>query len=899
MDPKRWEQVKSIVAEADDLAADQRQAFVDQACVGDEELRQEVESLLAADTAGIIDRPLIDFEQPEAESMPDTLVPGTVLGPYRLVRELGRGGLGVVYLAERADQEYEQQVAIKVLKRGLDTDEIVRRFRAERQILANLDHPNIATIHDGGTTDDGRPYFVMEYIEGQPVDRHCDAQGLGVTDRLQLFREVCTAVHYAHRNLVVHRDLKPGNILVARDGEPKLLDFGIAKLLDPEASSGTTISLRPMMTPEYASPEQVKGERITTGSDVYSLGVVLYKLLTGRRPYRIKQRLDAEIRRVICEEEPEKPSTAVSGPQEIVSPVDDSGEQSDPEQVARTRDGDPRKLRRLLEGDVDKIVLMALRKESEDRYSSVEQFSADIERHLQGLPVIAQNPTFLYRARKFVRRNRLGIGIAAAFAVLIIGFAVTMFFQQQEIARERDRAEKTAQFLVNLFEASNPSETGERDLTAREILERGTQKIATDLEHDPILHAILTKTVAEAYLGLGLYREAVSLLENAHSILEIHEPEGLEFSVVCQTLAFAYSRVGKYKLAEPLYLQTLEIKRRHLGKRHRDVATALNHIGVFFKQQARYSEAEHAYKESLQIRQDLLGPVHLDIATSLNNLAALYRATGKRAESRELYLQALEMKKEILGAEHPKVATTLSNLGRLSKDLGEYAQAERYYQEAIRIREISLGPDHPLVAQTLNNLGVLYYSHGRYVEAEEVWARATEIRRSRLDSDDPALAESLHNLGVLRVKQNKVGLAISLLEEALKIYESSHGPHHPKNASTCDALGRALLLLGELSRAEELISRGLEIRETATGRESSQYASSLLSFAELNFQQGRVGHAEGIYLESLKIAEGALGSNHPMIIRFLEGISDFYMDTGQEAKGRRFRERADRIIENR
>src|SRR5450755_1386887 len=428
---ERWARVKELFEAAVDLDPNQRTALLEKECGGDEALRGEIESLLKSDerTDGFIEHPA--FALPRDLFPDDVEEPfvGRQFGAYQLIREIGRGGLGAVYLAARADDEYRKEVAIKVIRRGLDTDDIIRRFRNERQILAQLDHPNIARLIDGGTTDDGLPYFVMEYVNGEPINVYCDANALPTTERLKLFRKVCAAVTYAHQNLVIHRDLKPSNILVTQEGEPKLLDFGIAKLLitGDELFTQTIPALR-VMTPEYASPEQVKGDKIMTTSDVYSLGVLLYELLTGQRPYRLKTRTPEEIARAITEQEPERPSTAASQRPDRNSP--------------QSANRNPKVLR----GDLDNIVLMAMRKEPARRYASVGQFSEDIRRHLEGLPVRARKDTVAYRTSKIVNRHRIGVAAAALVLLSLVGGIVATLSEVQTARRERAKAEAISGF---------------------------------------------------------------------------------------------------------------------------------------------------------------------------------------------------------------------------------------------------------------------------------------------------------------------------------------------------------------------------------------------------------------------------------------------------------------------
>ena len=524
MTPERWHQIKGILDEALEQEEPERAGFIAAACQGDDELRREVESLAAseAEIGDFIETPVFRIRLDEVEP----LAVGERIGAWRIVREIGWGGMGAVYLAERADQEFEQRVAIKLVRRGMDTDEIVRRFRSERQILAHLDHPNIAKLFDGGTTADGRPYFVMEYVEGRPIHDFCDERKLSVRERLELFRQVCAAVHFAHQNLIVHRDLKPGNILVTADGVPKLLDFGIAKLLDPtqEAFALTRADLRPM-TPDYASPEQVRGEPITTASDVYSLGVLLYRLLTGQRPYRPTTDPQA-LAEAICKTEPVRPSSAIARAGEIP-------------------DSETRILRRQVAGDLDNIVLMAMRKEPQRRYASVDQLSNDIERHLEGLPVVARKDTLGYRTRKFVGRHKLGVTLAAATLLMIVGFSITVTLFWQRAERARERAQAVSGFLGDLFSASDPKRSRGEPITVLEILDQGSRKMDRSSKVEPEVRADLMSTMGLAYLSLGQWDQAKRLFEVA---LDLHrrtlrqdDPQVVDD---LQNLAFVLRQLG-------------------------------------------------------------------------------------------------------------------------------------------------------------------------------------------------------------------------------------------------------------------------------------------------------------------------------------------------------------------
>ncbi len=500
MTPERWQQVKQVLDAVLSLDADARKQYMDRTCASDPELRREVESLLSVQTpsgASFMDTPVLDFSNLPAETNPAASQTGRSIGIYTIIREIGRGGMGEVYSAARTDGQYEKNVAIKLVRAGFNDASAIERFRNERQILATLDHSNIARLLDGGTTSEGLPFLAMELIEGTPIDEYCDAHSLSVTERLKLFCTACAAVQYAHQRLVIHRDLKPSNILVTNDGVPKLLDFGIAKIFDPAGVAETTL-LRPM-TPEYASPEQVRGEHITTASDIYSLGVVLYQLLTGHSPYRAAKRNANDLAHAITDTEPDRPSTAVSRTEEIQR--NGATSQLSPETVSKTREGTFAKLHRRLRGDLDYIVLKALRKEPQLRYASVDQFAEDIRRHLEGLPVTARKGTWSYRTGKFVRRHKASVAAAAiVFATLVIAVVVTL--REARIAQRRfNDVRKLANSLI--FEIHDsiqdlPGATKARKL----ILERSLQYLdglAKDSGNDPDLR----RELATAYGRIG------------------------------------------------------------------------------------------------------------------------------------------------------------------------------------------------------------------------------------------------------------------------------------------------------------------------------------------------------------------------------------------------------------
>lgn len=703
MNPERWQRIKEVFVAALDLDPPGRAAFLDEACRDDPDLRHEVQILLDShEEAGSF------MESPALESVARTMardragsMAGHRIGPYELIREIGSGGMGEVCLAERADEEYRKQVAIKIMRRGMDTEAILLRFQQERQILADLDHPHIARLLDGGTTPEGLPYFVMEYIEGRPITEYCDGNRLTIEARLELFIEVCGAVQYAHQHLVVHRDLKPGNILVTADGVPKLLDFGIARLLSPSPYSGTaelTLTGWRPMTPEYASPEQVRDEAVGIPSDIYSLGVLLYRLLAGRSPYRVNPRLPHEIVGTICREEPEKPSTAVAR----VETAGNSGGTSriTPQSVSTARRSNPERLRRRLRGDLDNIVLMALRKEPERRYPTVEQFSADIRRHLEGLPVTAHRDTFGYRAGKFARRHKAGIAAAVLVVLSLVGGIVTTARQARIAAGERDRARIEAEkaehinaFLQQMLSSPDPSwytpgEAKGPGTTVVEVLDEASRRIETDLDGEPEVKAELHMTIGNTYRSLRQLDAAQPHLEAA-----------------------------------------LDLRRALFGKEHPKVAESLYYLAAVSHVQGDYETAQRLYREVLAILRASSDGESVYLPHTLYDLGTTLARSGDPAAAEPLLREALVLFREHYGSQHVAVAMVLSSLGEISDAKGEPETAQALYQEALEMFQ-RLGRPSWEAARTLLNLGAMHLKNGEYAEAETVLLRCLEASES-------------------------------------------------------------------------------------------------------------------------------------------------------------------------
>ena len=887
MDPDRFPRVQKVFEEVSDLPEADRSAFLDKACAGDELVRQEVESLLAAD-------------HESGEFLEQSPTPGVDLsslagkagrpraGHYKLLRKIGEGGMSEVFLAVRADDEYQKRVAVKIVRHDMDREDLVRRFRTERQILAGLEHPNIARLLDGGTTEEGLPYFVMDYIDGTPIHQYCDDHKLLVHERLALFRNVCSAVQYAHQNLVVHRDIKASNILVDANGEPKLLDFGIAKLLKPDQFAAevdyTATWMRPM-TPRYASPEQVQGKPITTSSDVYSLGVLLYKLLTGHLPYRFEGEDPSEWGRVVVEQEPERPSTSVGRVEADPGPMQ---VEVTPDLVSRTRRTQPHQLRRLLAGDLDNILLMALRKEPQRRYASVDQFSDDIRRYLEKLPVAARADTLGYRAGKFLRRNRWPVTAAASFVVLLLIFAVSMAFQARRVAeerdqarRQRDRAEQVVGFLEQIFDVSDPFSPDGEVITAREILERGAERIGSELAGEPETRATLMNSIGRVYAGLGLYDRAEPLVREAlKTRIELLPGDDPLVAESRETLGSLLRDRGELEDAEPLLRQALEERIRIFGGEHLAVARSSHSLAKLLQEQARYDEAKELYgdalriheraggdaikrsmmqidlagllnetgeeeaaeastREVLRIRKQALGDDHALVAEALNDLGVFYGIRGDFESAEPLLRQGLEIRKRVLGEQHPSVAEGMNNLGMLLKHKGELDEAEALYRSALVILRDRLGSEHPRVAIQRHNLARLLQAEGNYREAEVLDRETLDIRRRVLGNSHNLTALSLTGLGTVLTDLGRPGEAEGLLREALQAYEASLPPGHWRSAEARSFLGQCLADASRDAEAETLLVAGYDGLHEVRGAEHPRTRRALQRVIDFYESRGR------------------------------------------------------------
>jgi eukaryotic-like serine/threonine-protein kinase len=852
MEPERWRQIEDLFHLALDCEPGRRSVFLDSSCGGDASLRREIESLLSSYEKGSFTEMSAFAEGikllEESEERSHT---GQMLGPYRVIRKIGHGGMGAVYLAARVDQAFQKEVAIKLIKRGQDTEEVIRRFRSERQILASLDHPNITRLFDGGTTEDGLPYFVMEYIQGEPIDNYCDSHRLNTSERLRLFQSVCAAVHFAHQHLVIHRDIKPGNILVTSEGVPRLLDFGIAKLLAAEPSfADRTMTLARRMTPESASPEQVRGGNITTASDVYSLGVLLYKLLTGHNPYRLAGKSPDEIERAICDEDPQKPSAVIErGDSEASS-----------QSVSQTREGTPDKLRRRLRGDLDNIVLMALRKEPQRRYASVQQFSDDIRRHLEGLPVVAHHDTPAYRAAKFVQRHKTGVAaVALIFLSLAAGIVATL--RQARIAAvERDRAriekakaDRINTFLQDMLTFSSPSYVSSNprkdpDAKVSEVVEQAAKRAESELADQPAVLAEMQRTIGAVYYAQGRYDQAEQILRAAiEKYARLYGPDGHETVEAANLLANVLLRKGSNAEAEALFRKDIDIERKEAQRGHLDVRTmafVLGDYGSMLDQ--RGDKATESYlREALQYASKLTGKDRAFVAMLYNDLGDVAYRSGDLNESERMGRAALDEYRKLPEGTYVEMAATLSNLGAVLIKKGSYSQAEPFVREGLELRRKMLGNAHPDTAMSLFRLSDLLYKQGDYQGAENAARESVQVfsRALTTPKDNIYFANPVMALGLALNRTGRSREAETYLRESLEIRTRLLAKGNQLIAASEGALGECLTTEKRYAEAEPLLQRSYATMKGVQGERGPLTLEALRRLAALYQSWGKPDEA--------------------------------------------------------
>lgn len=835
MDTERWRKIEDLYHSALEREAGARTAFLEQACDGDESLRREVESLLAQeeDTEDFLEAPALDVAAWDLARSGEPGIPShpKAIGRYRILRLLGEGGMGTVYEAEQ--EEPRRVVALKVIKLGLATPDRLRRFRQESQALARLQHPGIAQIYESNTADTGfgpQPFFAMEFIRGLPLKKFAEVHQLSTPQKLALMVKVCEAVHHAHQRGLIHRDLKPGNILVDETGQPKILDFGVARVTEADAPADdlpTMTGLGQLVgTLAYMSPEQVLGDplEVDTRSDVYALGVILYELLSGRLPYQVNHHQLPQAVRTIREEEPASLSS----------------------------------LGRDYRGDIETLVGKALEKDKTRRYTSAADLGADIQRYLNDEPITARPPSASYQLRKFARRNRgLMAAIAAVFVVLLAGVAVSTWLAiraqraGQAALIERDRAlsekrradEESAiskavnDFLQNdlLAQAGSSAQAGpstkpDPDLKVRTALDRAAAGIARKFDKQPLVEASIRQTIGNAYIDLGIYPEARKHIETA-----------------------------------------LDLRRKLLGEDHPDTLSAMNDLAILYRDEGQYAQAEPLASKVLEIRRRLLGEQNPETLDSMNALGLLYRYEGKSAQAEVLLSNVVEIRRRISGEEDSGTLFAMNSLGFVYQVEGKYTQAEAVLSKVLEVRRRVTGPEHPSTLFATDNVAIVYYRQKKYAQAESLFAKNLEIRRHVLGEEHPDTLDTMNNLGAVYRAEGKFGQAETLLSKVLETKRRVLGEEHPSTLISMLNVGVLLGYKGDYSKAEPLMVRAVDLQRRVLGEEHPDRLAGMNRLA-LYSDEGKYPEAEALFTKTLKAQLRVLGEVHPDTLNSWSGL---------------------------
>jgi serine/threonine-protein kinase len=904
IDLDRWREVKAIVQAALDHPTEERSAYLDEACGSDAALRRAVEELLAVTEASA------DFFDHYQVLPPSLQKPffeeGDLVRSFRIIRSLGEGGMGMVYLAH--DVPNDRTVALKTVpRRG------TRALTREQQLLAKLHHPNIAILFESGTTAEGFGFFAMEYVDGEPITSYCTKRNLSVEERLKLFLTVCDTLSFAHSNLVVHRDIKPRNILVTPQGEPKLLDFGIAKLLPSSASATLTRPEDRSLTIAFASPEQLEGEHTNTATDIYSLGVLLCLLLTGRLPYPVKSYQDLPW--AIKNMGPEKPSQLVLREE----PNIDEGYSTPP--------GSRMKVSRRLRGDLDAIVLRALRKEPEKRYQTVAQLADDIRRSLAYEPISARKGSVRYYLSKIIQKKKGAVAAAALIVLLLISSALLLLLEQRRTLQQQRRAARLNQLLLDTFSRLDPAELRAETVTAQELLGYAAQAVTTQQDLPAADRLSLLATLGDVYLSLGLYQEVTSLLNNpltqikgivesdpttAHHLLlnlaSAHyyvnhfqeaarladQAESLAPTVTNPDLALAQAlhmqviikwKQGAFPAANSLYERALALKRHISVEQNEDLARTLSGLGVLLSDMGEYDRAEVLLNECLSIRRRIFQDGHPDTAEALFNLGLLHHHRGKYAEAHAAYIEALATYRHIFGNKHPRVGSILTSLGALEHAEGKPKEAETHLREAVVLCRRTLGEESQAAATAMSNLAALLRDQGQHTEAEDLYRKVLAIDE-RVLGEHPRTANTLSNLGSLLRDTGRYEEGLEVKRRAVEMLRRKVGNTHPDLGNKLNGLAVILKDLGRIDEAESAYREALAISRAALGPDHNDVIIAQNNLASLLRDQGKTHEATQLLVECIERATATLGPGHRHVATFRMNLARTLIMEGRYQEAR-------------
>ena len=872
-----FERLKKIVLGAADRSGLERNDYLDRACADDPELREEVESLLGmqsvtvslAATGGL---PRLLETLPPAEREPPSRI-----GPYEILSVLGEGGMGVVYRA-RQTEPIRRDVALKLVRSGRASPEAEARFQAERQTLALMNHPHIAKVLDAGSDEDGNPYFVMELVEGTPLNEYCEREKPPLDTRLDLVQLVCRAIQHAHQRGIIHRDLKPSNLLITeQDGVPvpKVIDFGIAKAVGGDDHPLATQEGQLVGTVKYMSPEQVRGSNLEldTRTDVYSLGVVIYELLVGAPPYEPKDRSSLlEQLHVICHRSP------------APFPRFDSGG-------------------RRLDRDLETIVLKSLEKEPERRYESVGALADDLERFRTSQPILARGPSAAYQLKKLVQRNRIPSALVAVILATLVGFGIWMsvlYAASERNLRRATRAEsesaEVSDFLVGMFEIAHPSEAKGNEVTAREILDQGAARIDVELGGQPGVQSRLMRTMGVVYRGLGLYPEAEQLFEDSLRRMPSEAP-GTERARVMNDLGRLHELEGELTEAERVLADAVAELRGSLPEGDPLIALYEANLGWVRARLGDLDQGERLIADAIEVLETGEGE-ELDLPLALGNLAQIHRAQGRYDEALAASTRALELFRARLPRGHPDLAMGLGNHSSILWELGRVDEALPLAEEALEIRKRSLGPDHPELAIELMNIAELYKDQGKLDIAEAALLRAREILIDRYGPNHADVAIAQNNLGTLYRSQGRLEEAFEMLEASLRVNRELHGSEHVHVSTALNNLGEVRAELGRYEEAERDYRRSIEIREALFGADDPRTSLPVHNLGLLMLETGRMAEAEVLLPRALRIREETLGPAHPRIVQSLEACAELRRREGRPEEAALLKQRAEEVRAN-
>jgi len=898
------------------LPPEQWESYVAEACGGDVELAQQVGRLLKVhrEAGSFLDQPAVplrasgDLDQAANGAAATTAQegPGTTIGPYKLLELIGEGGMGAIWMAEQSEP-MQRKVALKIIKAGMDTSQVVARFEAERQALALMDHPNIAKVFDGGTTAGGRPYFVMELVKGVPITRYCDELRLTPRERLELFLPVCQAIQHAHQKGIIHRDVKPSNVLVAPyDGRPvpKVIDFGVAK------ATGQRLSERTLFTGfgavvgtlEYMSPEQAElnNRDIDTRSDIYSLGVLLYELLTGTTPLTRERRTHAaftEMLRFIREEEPPRPSTRLSDSKDSLP------------SISAQRHMEPARLTKLVRGELDWIVMKALDKDRNRRYETANGFADDVERYLKDESVQACPPSAGYRLRKFLRRNkRAALAIGTVLVLLIIGVVGTSIGLIRAIAAEKkasaalqraDEEARTAKAVSAFLQKDllGLADIGKQpslfrggagrnpNVTVRELLDRAAENIEGEFGDQPLTEAALRLTIGDAYEALSRYPEAQDHLERSVQLRADHLGADHPDTLISKyRLAVVYHQRSRYAQATPLILEVVAARSTRLGPDHPDTLTSKKELAELYEELGKHEMAVQLYEEVLRARTARLGPDHPDTLESKSNQAKLYMDQRQFARAAELYEEVLRVRTARLGPDHPDTLTSKNDQIELYIQQGRFAEAERLAQEVLRFRMQKLPPDHLDTLVSKYDLAHVYLSQGNYLKAEPLYLEAVRASTAKLGADHMFTLYCKNSLGMLYEYQGEYAKAEEMYQQELKASMSVNGSNHPTTLTAKNNLASLYDDQGQYRRAEPWYLGAFQGDLAIFGPEHSFTLLNKANLAVLNMNLGRYTRAEQLFRELLQTQTALLGVDHLDTLLTKHYLAAFYKEVGRYAE---------------